>query len=259
MKYTALIVDDEPNAREYLTELVGREVSLEICGTCATGNEAIAFCETLEPDLIFLDIEMPGRSGIETAQVLSNKKLSSIIIFTTAYDQYAIQAFEVAAIGYLLKPFSEEQFSVTVKRAIYMKGIAKKAHFQDRMSHLFERFDQSTPTTIREFILYEKGLEVRVPTEAVEYLIADSEYVEIHTKSRKYLKRLALALLAKQLPSAFVRVHRSIIINHHYVITWSYLNNGTYSFDFQNGTSLKSSRSYKEAVQMMLSNNADKQ
>tara|TARA_R110001592_G_scaffold63230_1_gene193563 strand:+ start:2158 stop:2928 length:771 start_codon:yes stop_codon:yes gene_type:complete len=253
MKYTVLIVDDEPNAREYLKALISENKELELCGTCTTGNEAIEFCKTLQPDFIFLDIQMPGKSGIATAQVLHAKKTPPIIVFTTAYDQYAIQAFEVEAIGYLLKPFSIDQFTNTVKKAIAQKETTKKAQFNDRMNQLFEKYDETSPASITEFIIYEKGLETRLDIEDIEYIVSDSEYVNLHTKSRKYLKRLTLEMLTRQLPPYFIRIHRSIIINSARMTGWSYLNNGTYSFRFSDGEKLKSSRSYQKAIQGALS------
>lgn len=253
MKYTALIVDDEPNARAYLTELVDANASLQLCGTCASGNEALEFCKTLEPDILFLDIQMPGKNGIATAQALMNKKIASVVVFTTAYDQYAIQAFEVEAIGYLLKPFSKEQFSSAVTRAIAMRKTLKKTQFSEQLNQLFEQHHSSTPAVITEFVVVEKGLEIRIGCKQIDYLISSSEYVEIHTQSRKYLKRLTLEQLAKQLPPRFLRVHRSIIINRDHVRKWSYLNNGTYTFQFQNGVTLKSARSYQKAIREVLS------
>jgi DNA-binding LytR/AlgR family response regulator len=254
MKYTALIVDDEPHARAYLVELVSQNKSLELCGTCNTGNEALEFCQTLQPDIIFLDIQMPGKGGIETAKAMMHKNCTSVIIFTTAYDQYAIQAFEVEAIGYLLKPFSTEQFTHTIKRAIALKESTKRVQFDQRMNQVFQRYNQASTNSINEFIIHEKGLEIRVTTDEIIYIISDSEYVSLHVKSRKYLKRLNLKMLARQLPSSFLRIHRSTIINRAHVHKWNYLNNGTYSFDFDNEVTLKSSRSYQQVIQQVLTN-----
>jgi two-component system LytT family response regulator len=123
------------------------------------------------------------------------------------------------------------------------------------MQRLFDSYERKETSTITAFNIIEKGLEICVQAEAIEYLIADSEYVAIHSRSRKYLKRLTLELLAKQLPQPFIRIHRSIIINRNLLRSWKYLNNGTYSFHFSNDVTLKSSRSYQQAVQAMLSPN----
>ncbi|MFY0606773.1 MAG: response regulator transcription factor [Cyclobacteriaceae bacterium] len=254
MNYTVLIVDDEPNAREYLKHLLSTQSSANLIGECSTGNEAIAFCETLQPDIIFLDIQMPGKNGLETAQRILSKGKASIIIFTTAFDQYAIQAFEVEALGYLLKPFSEDQFKKSLKRAMDICDAQKKSTYRDRIGSLVERIAKPSTHTIDEFIIYERGLETNVSIKEILYINSDSEYVTIHTISKKYLKRLSLKILERQLPKQFLRIHRSSIINMKMVKDWKYLNNGTYQFLFENGNVVTSSRSYGERIKEILSN-----
>jgi two-component system LytT family response regulator len=248
MKHTVLIVDDEPNARDYLKVLVENDDTVVLCGVCKSGNEVIEFCKTIIPDIIFIDIQMPGNNGIDTAQVLMKLKGPPVIVFVTAFDQYAIQAFEVEAIGYLLKPFSKEQFAQHLARAVSTSTIKQKVAFNERMQSLFEQYAHPSPAILSELLIQEKGLEIRIPVDQIQYILSDSEYVTLYTKTRRYLKRLALKLLEKQLPSSFMRIHRSTIINKRLIVSWKYLNNGTFSFEFENKETQTSSRSYQQII-----------
>lgn len=249
MNYTALIVDDEPNARDYLEGLIYEEPCIKLVGTCRSGNDALKFCATLQPDIIFLDIQMPGINGIETAKRLINKNLTSVIIFTTAFDQYAIKAFEVEAIGYLLKPFTSGQFKEHLHRAVKWVETKQKAQFKERINQLYEHFARGSSDKIREFYIKDKGLEFAIPVNDILYITSDSEYVKINTvKNKSYLLRGTLSLIAKQLPLNFMQIHRSAIINKEFVKEWKYLKNNTFSFKMRDKKQLTSSRSFQNDI-----------
>lgn len=252
MKYTLLLADDEPHARAFLSEIIDSDDSLELIGTCVNGSEVVKFCKTLMPDILLLDIQMPGKNGIDTAHEVSKMENPPLIIFTTAYDQYAIEAFEVFAFGYLLKPFSKQQFFSTIEKAKVQCDQKGRSQFADQMEQLYQRFKKGSATTLEEFEVKEKGLIKRIKTEDINYLSADSEYVQIHTNKEKYMYRASLSQLIDQLPDSFLRIHRSYIINKKHLSTWKYLNNSTYRFHLSNGTELVSSRSYQSEIQQHL-------
>ena len=138
MTYTVLVVDDEPHARRFLSSMLKKDSSFQLLGECANGKEAINFCKTQTPDIIFLDIQMPGMTGLEVAFQL--RKINSLIIFSTAYDQYAIQAFEVEALDYLIKPFTDKRFNEVLNRAKDMIELNQRKVFSERVERLFKNF-----------------------------------------------------------------------------------------------------------------------
>ena len=252
MSFSVLIADDEPHARDFLAQLVTAHPAVDLAGVCENGNTVLKFCKTLVPDILLLDIQMPGLNGIEAAKKLLVAAKRPVIVFTTAYDQYAIEAFEVEAVGYLLKPFSQEQFSSAVDRAIDQCSTKEKVEFEERIQRLFDRFKGQKATHLDRIELKEKGLIKTVHTSDVRYFSADSEYVRIHTAKTFYLYRIALELLDQQLGPEFLRIHRSHIINLNRVASWQYRNNGTYAFSFDDGNIVPSSRSYQSAIQEKL-------
>ena len=252
MKYSVLIADDEPHARDFLEKLVKAQDMLELIGVCNSGKAVLEFCQTLEPDILLLDIQMPGLNGIETAKKLIQRNANTIIIFTTAFDQYAIDAFEVEAIGYLLKPFNQKMFSKTIDRAISQTEKKLKLTFNQNMQKLFERFKAEKTNYLKYFEIKDKGLVKRVVCEDIQFISADSEYVKLYTEKHFWLYRASLELLCQQLPTHFIRIHRSHVINLNHLQNWTYLNNGTYSFQFSNNRHLTSSRSYQKDIQVEL-------
>lgn len=246
MNINVLIVDDEPHARRYLADLVRNQPQLTLIGECGSGREALAFCKNQTPDIIFLDIQMPGMTGVEVAQKL--KDTSSLIIFSTAYDSYAIKAFELAVQDYLLKPFSEERFNDVLNRAIEQLQSNKKEAFTERMQVIFEHFEKGASEKIDHITIKDKGLEVRIDTNDIFYISVSSVYLIIHTKGKESLYRSSMNLIEKQLPKSFVRIHRSLIINTDHVISHKYLNDSTFNFEMIDGKTLRSSRSYKGAI-----------
>lgn len=248
--YSVLVVDDEPHARRYLTDLVEKSADLQLIGTCSSGREALAFCQNQLPDMLFLDIQMPGMTGIEVAQKLKNK--DTLIIFSTAYDQYAINAFELAAQDYLLKPFAEDRFNEVVERAVKQLAHEQREAFTERMQRVFEHFQKGAGKKLTQVIIKDKGLEHPVEMSDVYYLTASSVYLIIHTWQKEHLYRTSLNLLEQQLPPSFVRIHRSIIINTDHLVNHRYLNNNTFEFEMPNGKKVVSSRSYKNAISQFL-------
>ena len=252
MKYSVLIADDEPHARAHLQRLVENAPDLQFLGTCANGNEVVEYCKTLSPDIILLDIEMPVLNGLETARKLAQRNTNSLIIFITAYDQHAVTAFELEAIGYLLKPFSSEDFTKVINKAQQQIDMQQKVDFNARIEHLWQRMQRPNPAYLEYLEIKDKGLIRKISVADINCIISDSEYIQLYTLTSNYLYRKSLELISSQLPAHFKRVHRSHTVNTKKIKSWKYLNNGTYQFELTNDITLKSSRSYQESIKKWL-------
>jgi two-component system LytT family response regulator len=209
-----LLVDDEAPARALLREYLGAIPGVEVAGECANGFEAVKAITERKPDLLFLDVQMPKLDGFEVLELLEPG--GPAVIFCTAYDEYALRAFEVHAVDYLLKPFGRERLGEAVARARDRiaqggrtgsgepppSGAALAAAARGEGRHV-------------ERIVVRDGAQVHVvPVERVDYVEAQDDYVAIHEGERTHLKHQALAELANSLdPSRFVRVHRSFLVN----------------------------------------------
>jgi two-component system, LytTR family, response regulator len=249
MKYSVLIADDESNARNYLSRVVDEYEQFQLLGAKSNGLEVVKYCQTLMPDVLLLDIEMPGLNGIDTARKIMKMNSKCLIIFTTAYNQYAISAFEIEAIGYLLKPFSKEEFSKVADRSVQILETREKANFNDQIERLWEKMRKPNPIHLSVIEIKNRGFVEKIKVDDIQYIQSSSEYVELVTASEKHLYRISLDQLSEQLPPFFHRIHRSFIINNNYVKRCQYLNNGTFQFQFEKHDSLTSSRSYQEDIQ----------
>ncbi len=205
-KIGVLLVDDEELARRLLRQQLSVHEDVEILGECANGFEAVKSVAELKPDLLFLDIQMPKLDGFEVLELIGRE---IAVIFVTAYDEFALRAFEIHAVDYLLKPFSPERLAEALSRARKRIGPQDAAAFDDLVSLSRER---RKPL---ERILIRSGAKVHVlAAAAIEYVEAQDDYVSFRSGGRNYLKQQAMNDLEKLLdPSRFVRIHRSYIVN----------------------------------------------
>lgn len=247
MKIRTIIVDDEPHARRYLNELLATDEDLEVMAELKNGREALDYLAHHDTELVFLDIHMPGISGLEVLKQVPADS-SPFIIFTTAYHQYAITAFEAQAIDYLLKPFDEKRLNKAMDRVKEQLSLKKAAGFHAQMVRMYQDFQDAQSPQLTEFIIKEKGFEKVVKTKDILWIEANSVYAELHTLEGRHLYRVALNLLEKQVSGSFIRVHRSYLLNTDHILKTTYLNNNTYRFKMANGHELVSSRSYKEKI-----------
>jgi two-component system, LytTR family, response regulator len=201
-----VIVDDEPLARGVVREFAGRQPGVEVVAECANGFEAVKAVTDLSPDLMFLDVQMPKLDGFEVLELLGR---SVPVIFTTAYDKYALRAFDVHAIDYLMKPFSEERFAEALSRA---RGRLAGREEMPIETLLAEARPRTGPL---ERVLIRDGSQVHViPVERVDYVEAQDDYVCIKADGRDYLKDQTMGAIEAQLdPARFVRIHRSYLLN----------------------------------------------
>ncbi len=199
----AVIVDDEPQARRRVRELLSTESDVEVVAEYGRGSTALPDLSVLKPDVVFLDVEMPEMSGLELMASLRQSALRVSIVLVTAFDRYAVQAFEQHAVDYLLKPFDEERFAKTVERIRECVNIAAAAPNDDRTNRYLTRLAVKNGGRIQF---------VRIPE--IDWLASEGNYVRLHTGKDSHLFRGTIAWFERQLdPTQFVRINRSMIVN----------------------------------------------
>jgi len=242
-----LIVDDEPLGRKMVRQMLNSHSEIEILGECQNGLEAIDETKTTNPDLVFLDVQMPKINGFEYLEQLSMKNQPAII-FVTAYDEYAIHAFEVNACDYLLKPYNQERFDQALERGIqhirHQNTDVINEQLRDFLSEnkISEKF-------IERFIIKKDGRVFFLKANELLWIEAEGNYVLMHTAREKHLFREAISHLAKTLnPEKFQRIGRSTIVNLDFVQEMQPWFRGNYKVILKDGTQLKLSPHYRENV-----------
>lgn len=245
MKIRTLIVDDEPLGRGGIRARLQSEPDIEIVGECANGRLAIEALHTLAPDLLFLDVQMPGLNGFEVL-AQSPPATLPVVIFVTAYDQYAVRAFDVHALDYLLKPIDDERFRLALARA--------RTHLQQKTdSTRGQQFaallaDLPRPAPHDRFVIKSDGRISFVKTEEVDWVEAVGDYARLHVGRQSHLVRETMTALEARLAHSFLRIHRSLIVNAERIKELHPLFNGEYNVILSDGTELKSSRSYRQRL-----------
>jgi two-component system LytT family response regulator len=240
---TALIVEDEPLARRRLRELIHKVPWLQRIGEAGDGRAAIAAIDELQPDLVFLDVRLPGISGVE---LLSRVRHKPAVIFTTAYDRFAVTAFELGAIDYLLKPFGVERFSRALERARPLLERHTGAATAERARELLGNGE------IPRLFVREAGQIVPIRVSSIEWLEACDDYVVVHTRGRQSRINLALSELERRLdPRVFVRVHRCHIVNMDHVAAWTPYDGSRFQITLRTGATILASRQRSRRLREM--------
>ncbi|MEI6435680.1 MAG: LytTR family DNA-binding domain-containing protein [Bacteroidota bacterium] len=231
-----ILIDDEQPARDVIRHYLKDFTEIEILGEFSDGFSGLKAIQDIKPDLVFLDVQMPKLTGLELLDLLEQPPL---IIFSTAYDQYAIKAFEMNAIDYLLKPYSKERFNQAVQKAIAMagSGIVVYAPVQNLVKTLEEN-----PEFLQRIAVKSRHKVSVVPTDEIIYLEAEGDYVMIHTKDARHLKEKTMKFFETHLdPSQFIRIHRSYIVNAKFIDRIEYYDKENYAVLTKNGDKLKAS------------------
>ena len=253
MQIRCVIVDDEPHARMVVREFLLADEDVTILSELKNGQEAIKYINDNTPDLIFLDIQMPDISGFDVLKRLK-RGYEPVIIFTTAYDQYAIKAFEASALDYLLKPFQEERFLESVDKAKKTIQLKQAGDFNKKLGTLFNQYQKASQKFINLFEIKEKGRIIIIDTKDIVYIEASGVYIKLIASNGNYLYRVSMNSLESMMnPDQFLRIHRSIIVNLDSIEKTKYLSNNKYRFSLKNGDSVVSGRSYKSIIQDYLS------
>jgi len=251
MSIRTIIVDDVELARERIKILLG-DADLEIVAECANGREAIKALSSLRPQLIFLDIQMPKISGFEVVETIGVEEMPAVI-FVTAYDEFALRAFEVNAIDYLLKPFDEARLKKAVARArreIEQQTLAGET--EEKLRRLLKEV-RTEPKYLKRIPVKSARATTLVLTEEIDWINAAGHYLELHAGGEKHLIREQLSRLEAKLdPEKFVRIHRSTIVNLDSIKSLHPLFNGDHIIVLKNGRELNSSRTYHENLIALL-------
>lgn len=246
-----LIIDDEALARQRVRHILTQVPDIEIIGECKTGADAIEKIRGLKPDLIFLDIQMKDMTGFEVLEAIPTAELP-MVIFITAYDKYAIKAFDVFAFDYLLKPFKDERFKVSVDNAISNLKQQQTTDQNQDLSALLNYLRQPNPALqpprSKMLPLKSSGRISFVDMNDIQYIIGSGYYIEVFTTDKKHLLRETLtAILTKLDEDLFIRIHRSSIINLQFLNEVIYGSAGEIDIQMKNGEQLRLSKSYRDS------------
>jgi two-component system LytT family response regulator len=246
-KITAVIIDDESLGRQIVRRYLSSYDDVEIAAECSNGFEGVKKINELDPDLVFLDIQMPKLNGFEMLELLDK---SPAIIFTTAYDQYAIKAFEVNAADYLLKPFSAERFREALEKAkLLLKNKTRgNAILRDLITHT-----QKTVEYLERIVIKDGSKIHIIPVESVSYIEAQDDYVMIHSAEGNLLKQKTMKYFEEHLsPADFLRIHRTYIVSIPRIQKIELIEKETYKLFLNDGTSLPVSKSGYEKLRNIL-------
>lgn len=243
----ALIVDDEPLARKFIRRMLKDDREIEIVGESSNGKDAVTMIGKHNPDIVFLDVQMPEMDGFAVLDSIRSGQLPEII-FTTAYEQYAIRAFELHALDYLLKPFDQARFKDAIK---YAKECFQSDRQQDgraQIGALLESIRNKTEY-LERVVIKAGGRITFLNTREINWIEADDKYVHLHTDKTNPMVRQTLSAMEAQLdPKKFRRIHRSAIVNVERIKELQPLFNGEHSIVLENGTKLTLSRNYKDKL-----------
>jgi two-component system LytT family response regulator len=259
-----LIVDDEALGRLRVHDLLRGEPRVSVVGEAADGDAAVKAIRELSPDLVFLDVQMPHKNGLDVVREIGAAKMP-MTIFVTAFDTYALQAFDVAALDYLVKPFDDERFEQAFRRArrvLALEGVERARENLMTMlresarvagSPAAQRGDVPSVPYLERIAVEMKGQVKPIPVSQIDYISADGPYAELHVGDRRYVIREAMQALEDRLdPNRFMRVHRSVIVRLDLVEALHRGGGGDYELQMKGGARLRVSRSRREALERWL-------
>ncbi|HLZ52189.1 MAG TPA: LytTR family DNA-binding domain-containing protein [Candidatus Acidoferrum sp.] len=253
MSLTTLIVDDEPLARDGLRVLLSRDPEVSAIREATDGREAVATIRQAKPDLVLLDVQMPEMDGFEVVRKIGAEHMPQVV-FVTAHDQYAIQAFEINALDYLLKPVIEERFVKALVRAKSRLRLNVAADSIRQIIGLLEVI-ASPRSYVKRMAVRSEGKTVFVDAEDVDWMEAAENYVELHVGRASYLLHVTMNALEKSLdPEIFLRIHRSIIVNLFRIKNLQSSAHGEYVITLRDGARLESGRTYSSRLRALVNN-----
>jgi two-component system LytT family response regulator len=243
-----LVVDDELLGRKRIRSLLSKHADIEIVGECVNGREAVEAIQNLKPDLVFLDVQMPKIDGFGVVEIIGAENMPAVI-FVTAYNEYAIRAFEINAVDYLLKPFDKKRFEKAVDRAKreIQKGTDK---FDGRIERLLAQLKDSSESKYLKRITVKTDTHIFfLPVEEIKWIKASGNYVEVYAYKTIHLIRETIGQVEKKLdPEKFARIHRSAIVNIDFIDKMHPLFSGDHLIVLRDGTKLNMSRTYHKKL-----------
>lgn len=253
MGIRVVIADDETLAREQIEEFLKKFDDCELLAVCKDGIEALGAIEEHRPDLLFLDIEMPELNGFDVLQRCHVAPLPTVV-FVTAYDKYAIQAFEAHALDYLLKPFDFERFERAMLRARRQIAASRSGELSEKLLAMLEA-RKARPKYLDRLAIKSRGRVIFLKTDEITWIEAAGNYLELHAGKESHLIREPIGDFEQRLdPERFIRIHRSCIVNVEYIKELQPGFGGEYLVVMTDGQQLTASRGYRERLQQLLSN-----
>jgi two-component system LytT family response regulator len=250
----ALIADDERLAREKLRILLDAEPDIRLVGECGNGRQAVSALRQHRPDLLFLDIHMPDMDGFEVLGAISPDETPAVI-FTTAYDRYAVKAFEMHALDYLLKPFDQERLQSALNRTRAELTKSPRNGVAQQVLDLLAT-SKTQPQTAKRFVIKAGGRMLFLDQEDIDWVEAAANYVKINVGKDTHLLRESIGKLSERLdPRHFVRIHRSLLVNVGKIKALQPCNRGEYILTLRNGKELPCSRGYRVELQRVIDDN----
>ena len=247
-----VIVDDEGPARSKLRLLLEQESDVRVAAECQTGADAIAALRDIRPDLLLIDIQLPDMDGFSVLKAIEPDEIP-IVIFTTAFDNYAIKAFDAHALDYLLKPFDQERFRHALGRARHAIRSQTNRALADRLLSLLQ--GNSSPSPSRRLLIKSGGRVVFLGYDEIEWIEAAANYVRVHAGKTPYTLRGSIGAIADKLPKdQFVRIHRSIVVNVRTIKELQPCNSGEFIVVLCNGKELSCSRGYRMGLKRLIDN-----
>jgi two-component system LytT family response regulator len=253
-----IIADDEQLARQKLRLLLDSEPEVKVIAECQNGGQTLSAIRSCRPDLLLLDIQMPDLDGFQVLSEVSPADMP-VVIFTSAYDQYAIRAFEAHALDYLLKPFDQDRLHQALERARFELWKAKDREITNRLLELLSRVDskkQPAPEFDSRLVIKTKGRIVFLNLDEIDWMEASANYVRLNVGKESYLFRETMSRISARLnPNRFIRIHRSVIVNAGKIKELIPVNSGEYIVVLISGKELSCSRGYRANVQHMIAKN----
>ena len=245
---SVMVVDDEPLAREHLIALLADEPDMQIVGEAGGGSEAVRLIKLLKPDLVFLDVQMPGLNGFDVLRAIP-PDLLPLVVFVTAYDVHAVEAFDVSAVDYVLKPVDADRLRLAARRAVERAAAPDAKAVLTQLSAIAERL----PTAALERIpVATDGRVFFVAPRDIDWADAHDDQVRLHVGKATHVMRETMAHLESRLKSGFIRIHRSLLVNVERIREVQPWVKGDYVVILQDGTRLTSGRTYRERVRALL-------
>ena len=252
MKIRTLIVDDEPLARERLRALLSAEPDIEVIGECGDGPAAVQAIRSDTPDLVFLDVQIPEIDGFGVIERIGVEN-APVVVFVTAYDQYALEAFDVHAVDYLLKPFDEARFAKALARARGTVQSQRSGEVNERLLTLLRGIKAAPSGRAERLVVKSAGRLFFLRTEEIDWIESSGNYVCLHVGNETHLLRETMSSLEARLdPTAFIRIHRTAIVNVDRIKELQPLFHGEYEVVLRGGARLTLSRSYRDRLQCLL-------
>ncbi|HEX5871411.1 MAG TPA: LytTR family DNA-binding domain-containing protein [Longimicrobium sp.] len=251
-----MIVDDEELGRQRVRELLRDEEGFEVVAECADGRTAVELIEELRPELVFLDVQMPGMDGFQVLEAL-DPATQPVVVFITAFDEFAVKAFEANAVDYLLKPFYRPRFRAAVERARARVEQAKLKGLDRRILSLIEGAPAPAPRGADRFVVRQGARIYFVPSDEVDWMEGEGNYVRLHSGGKSHLIRSMIGTVSERLdPQRFIRVHRSVIVNVEAIKEIQVFGRGTYVLVLRDGHKLRSSATFRAAVEALIADAA---